>query len=421
MDRFFQVKTVEEALRILFSIGSPPEPPVENVHLTMCRGRVLGKDVTSGEDVPPYDRSTVDGYAVRAKDTFGASEPLPAILQVIEDIPMGGIPERGLLAGQTAQIPTGGLLPEGADACVMIEHTEILGDSTVLVSRPVSPGENVVQKGEDVSAGSLLLPKGSLLRSPDIGALAAIGMCSVPVYKKPVVAVVSGGDEIVPPEAPLGPGQMRDINSYSIAASVESAGGEPRILGIAEDTYDALRAKVQGGLSSADVIVVSGGSSVGTRDHTVRVFSDLGPPGVLVHGVAVRPGKPVIIGATGKTLLFGLPGHPVSALTAFSLFVRPAIEAMLGRLGPLRSGQQTSPPEATVTARLSRNVSSAPGRQDHIRVRLITRTDGVWAEPVLGKSGLITTMVRAHGEIVIPRKSEGLQKGTTVQVALYSV
>lgn len=421
MDRFFQVKTVEEALITLFSLWSPPETPVETVHLTKCRGRVLGEDVSSLEDIPPYDRSTVDGYAVRAQDTFGATEPLPAILQAVEDIPMGGIPQRELGSGQTAQIPTGGLLPEGADACVMIEHTETLGDSTVLVSRPVSPLENVIQRGEDVRSGSLLLPKGSLLRAPEIGALAALGKYSVPVCKKPVVAIISTGDEIVPPEANLGSGQMRDINSYSLAASVESAGGKPEILGIAEDTYEALLAKVESGMSRADVIVVSGGSSVGTRDHTVKVFSDLGHPGVFVHGVAVRPGKPVIIGAAGKTLLFGLPGHPVSALTAFGLFVRPAIDTMLGRTGVLATGHEAPRLEPTVAAKLSRNVSSAPGRQDHIRVRLITRTDGVWAEPVLGKSGLITTMVRADGEIVIPPKSEGLQKGTTVQVVLYSV
>jgi len=264
------------------------------------------------------------------------------------------------------------------------------------------------------------------LRPPDVGALAALGVCQVPVAKKPTVAVVSTGDEIVPPEASPGPGQIRDINSYSIAASVESAGGDPLILGIAHDTYDALRSMVERGLEAADMVIVSGGSSVGVRDHAVRVFSDLGPPGVFVHGVAVRPGKPVIMGASGNKLLFGLPGHPVSALTAFSLFVRPSIDAMLGALDPSNlaasaaiAGAETVI-EPTVTARLTRNVSSAPGRQDHIRVRLIQDKDGFWAEPILGKSGLITTMVRAQGEIVVPRNSEGLQKGTTVQVRLYS-
>jgi len=380
--------------------------------------------VRSTEDVPPYSRSTVDGYAVFAKDTFGASEALPAIFRVVEDIPMGRAPERQLSTGLASRIPTGGLLPEGADACVMLEHTESLPDGTVLVMKPVSPGENVIQKGEDVSAGSLLLPRGSRLRPPDVGALAALGFCDVPVAKKPAVAVISTGDEIVPPEASPDLGQVRDINSYSIAASIESAGGEPLILGIAQDTYDALRSMVERGLRAADVVIVSGGSSVGVRDHTVRVFSDLGPPGVFVHGVAVRPGKPVIIGAADNKLLIGLPGHPVSALTAFSLFVRPAIDAMLGRVdrsnSALTANADDTVLEATVTATLSRNVSSAPGRQDHIRVRLIPSQDGFLAEPILGKSGLITTMVRAHGEIVVPLNSEGLQKGTCVQVRLYS-
>lgn len=426
MEDFFDVKTVDEARQALLGawFASPGRTfralPVETAALLSSLGRVLARDVIASEDVPPGMRSTVDGYAVLARDTFGASEALPAMLRVIQDIPMGNLPEMPQRSGQASRIPTGGMLPEGADACVMVEHTELLDDSTVLVQKPESPGENVVQRGEDVSRGDAVLRAGRVLSPFDLGALAALGVSAVPVLAKPTVAVISTGDEIVPAQEAPAPGQIRDINTYSLASSVSRAGAQPLVLGISPDTYPALRSLVEDGLSRADMVVVSGGSSVGTRDVTVKVFSDLGPPGVVVHGIALRPGKPVILGACAGKPVFGLPGHPVSALTAFDLFVRYALNVAVARslgddslLAALSASQ-----EAWVAARLTRNLSSAPGREDHVRVRLRENGGETLADPVLGKSGLITTLVDSDGEIIIPLESEGVLAGSQVRVRL---
>ncbi len=406
---FFRVLSVDKARERLFGAWKIASPGCDRVGLQEALGRVLAQDVISQDYVPPYSRSTVDGYAVMAKDTFGATQSLPAILQIVMDVPMGEIPTASLLPGQAARIPTGGALPQGADACVMIEHTETLDQHTVLLEKPVSPGENVVLRGEDISKHEALVESGRVLRPQDIGGLAALGVTEVAVWRKPKVAIVSTGDEIVPPWTQPALGQIRDINSYAIAAMARDFGAEPSIMGIAEDTYEDVRNLVEESLALADFVVLSGGSSVGTRDVAVRVLADLGPPGVLVHGVAVRPGKPVILAVCCGKPVFGLPGHPVSAMVAFQLFGKPAIEA-------LHHGKI---PEQFIDARLSRNISSASGRQDHIRVSLREQDGITWADPVLGKSGLIATMVKADGEIVIPTEKEGLMAGSLVRVRVF--
>lgn len=426
MEDFFNVRPVDEARRVLLdawpaSAGGTIRPlaPVL-VPLASSLGRVLARDAVSREDVPPMRRSTVDGYAVLARDTFGASEALPAMLDIIQDVAMGRLPERPQSPGQASRIPTGGMLPAGADACVMVEHTDLMDEKTVLVQKPSSPGENVVQQGEDVASGDTVLRAGRVLSPFDLGALAALGFTGIPVLSRPTVAVISTGDEIVPAGAVPGPGQIRDINTYSLAAGLARCGAEPLVLGIAVDTYAALRSLVESGLDRADMVVVSGGSSVGTRDLAVKVFSDLGPPGILVHGIAVRPGKPVILGVCRGKPVFGLPGHPVSALTAFDLFVRHALNHLVATsagdasLASYLSDSQ----ESWVAARLTRNVSSAPGREDHVRVRLHEEGGESLAEPVLGKSGLITTLVDSDGEIVVSPESEGVLAGTVVRVRL---
>lgn len=414
MDKFFELKTPKEALSLLFSNWETPETPKETIPLGACYGRTLGEDIFSPEDLPPFDRSTVDGYAVDAKDTFGASPSLPAILNLAPKIKMGEIPKWSIGQGEASQVPTGGALPEGANACAMVEHTNALDDFTVLLEKSVSPWENIVKKGEDIGKGSLLLKQGTFLGPYEIGALAALGICRVPVFSKPKVAILSSGDEIIPPFKKPRPGEIRDINSYSLAAATLRAGGDPLILGIAEDAESALKEKVDEGLLKADILLLSGGSSVGAKDLTAKIFEDLGPPGVLVHGVSISPGKPLIISCFGQKLLFGLPGHPASALTTFELFVRPAIEKVLSY--PSDKSDLFRP---VLTANLSGNISSAPGRQDHVKVRLFEENGVLWAEPVLGKSSLITTMVKADGEIVIKPQLEGLMKGTNVQVSLY--
>ncbi|MGE5578870.1 MAG: gephyrin-like molybdotransferase Glp [Bacillota bacterium] len=426
MEDFFDVKTVDEARKILLTslfdaAGlSRPAPRREEVDLLSALGRVLAEDVVSPEDVPPYPRSTVDGYAVRAADTFGATEALPGLLTLLEDIPMGSLPSSALSPGQCSRIPTGGVLPPGADSCVMVEHTEMLDERTVLVRRPVATGENVVQRGEDMGAGEIVLRAGRILTPFDLGALAALGLPKVPVVLRPVVAVISSGDEIVPPGAAPLPGQVRDINSYSLGASLSALGAKPVLFGIARDTYDSLREMVETALGTADAVVLSGGSSVGARDLAVAVLNDLGPPGVLVHGVAVKPGKPVVLAICRGKPVFGLPGHPVSALVALDLFVRYTLNAMVGSIAshPDTLPRLASAQEAFVTARLARNLSSSPGREDHVRVRL-TEKDGVLhAEPILGKSAILSTMVGSDGEVVIPLESEGLVAGSTVRVRL---
>ncbi len=436
MEDFFEVKTVGEAWNTLCSHWTPGPLGVETVSLLESLGRVLAEEVRARDDVPSYSRSTVDGYAVMAKDTFGASQALPAMLRVVEEISMGKIPERVLSSGEAARISTGGALPKGADACVMLEYTTLLEDGTLLVEKPVAPGENVLRKGEDISQGQVVLAAGRALGPYELGALAATGQTSVKVARRPVVAVISSGDEIVPADKAPAPGEIRDINSYSLAASVMGARGTPVILGIARDTYEDVRKLVEAGLDGTDLVIISGGSSVGTKDVVLKVLSDLGPPGVVVHGVAVRPGKPVILAVCRGKPVFGLPGHPVSCLTAFDLFVLPAIvrayritvglgdedvtpgpslSAIMPQLAMTGPFCTTLRPDC-VTAKLSRNLSSAPGREDHIRVKLREEEGVLWADPVLGKSGLISLMVNSDGEIVIPLEREGLRAGEEVVV-----
>lgn len=426
MEDFFDVRPVDEARKVLLAslleVTGTERNALrhEEVGLLSALGRVLAIDVISTEDLPPHRRSTVDGYAVRAADTHGATEALPSLLSLVEDIPMGAMPTAPLAPRQCSRIPTGGALPEGADACVMVEHTDMLDEGTVLVQRSVATGENTMQRGEDMQAGETVVRAGKVLTPFDIGALAALGLSKVPVVKKPVVAVISSGDEIVPPcRAPL-PGQVRDINSYSLSASLASLGAEPVPMGIAGDTYESLRQMVESALATAHAVVLSGGSSVGARDLAVKVLNDLGPPGVLVHGVAVKPGKPVVLAVCRGKPVFGLPGHPVSALVAMDLFVRYTLNNMIGAATPQADTPRrlATAQEAFVIARLARNLSSAPGREDHVRVALTERDGVLYAEPVLGKSGIISTMVRSDGEVVIPSESEGLLAGSAVRVRL---
>lgn len=404
--------TVEQA-REIFAAHLPAAPKnVEMLPTARALGRVLAEDVVSRVDVPGFDRSTMDGFAVRARDTFGASEGMPAYLTVAGEILMGQAAVEELVAGQAVKIATGGMLPPEADAVVMVEYTEDMGGGDIAVVRPVAPGENVVRRGEDIRRGQLLLPAGMRLRPQELGALAGIGVAECPVVVRPRVAIVSTGDELVPPEEEPATGQVRDINSYALKALVDQAGGEGVIYGIVRDDFDTLKSVVEQALVQDDIIVISGGSSVGTRDVTAAVLNSFGDPGVLVHGVAVKPGKPTIIAVVRGKPVFGLPGHPVSAMVLSDLFLVPAVRHLLGA-GP-DDGRKPS-----LTARLSRSLASAAGRVDYIRVALAERDGELWAEPVLGKSGLISTMVRADGFVVIAAAKEGLAAGEQVEVVLF--
>jgi molybdopterin molybdotransferase len=353
----------------------------------------------------------MDGFAVRAADTFGATEGLPAYLEVTDEILMGRAPTRQVASAQCARIATGGMLPEGADAVVMVEQTQAVGPTTIEVLRAVAPGENVVQPGEDIRTGEPLLPRGHLLRAQDLGGLLALGITSVRVARRLRVAIISGGDELVPPDVVPGPAQIRDINSYTLAALICRDGHLACLAGVVPDELSALEAAARRALAENDVVILSAGSSVSTRDMTAQVVDSLGQPGVLVHGVSLKPGKPTILGVCSEKPVFGLPGNPVSCMVTYDLFVAPTL-AHLSRAA--------LPPPRTLTARLSRNVASATGREDYIQVRLAPRPDGgLDAVPVFGKSNLIFTLVRAQGMLKVPLDAGGLSAGSMVDVVLF--
>ncbi|HMQ30859.1 MAG TPA: molybdopterin molybdotransferase MoeA [Chloroflexaceae bacterium] len=409
MPELFQVVTVAEAGARL-GPHLAPLGRAEELPLHAALGRALAADMRAPGDLPAFPRSTMDGFAVRAADTYGASEGLPAYLALCGEVPMGRPAGLAVGPGQAARVHTGGMLPSGADAVVMVEHTQALDATTIEVVRPVAVGEHVIPVGEDVRAGELLFPRGHRLRPQDLGGLAGVGLHTVPVAARPRVAILASGDEVVPADAAPGPGQVRDINTYTIAALTARAGGEPCPYGIAPDDLAALRAMAEAALAQADVLVISAGSSVSTRDMTAEAIASLGPPGVLVHGVAMHPGKPTILAVAGGRPVFGLPGNPVSAMIAFELFVAPALRRLQGA---------PEPALAAATARLGLNIASRPGREDFVPVRLARRDGELWAEPVFGKSNLIYTMARADGLVRVPLDLAGLYAGDLVEVSLF--
>jgi len=406
----FNVLTPSDAFARLRPLLST-RPDVERVPIEAALGRVLAEDLHSPGDLPSFARSTMDGFAVRATDTFGASEGLPAYLDVVGEVLMGQTPERGPRSGQAYRIATGGMVPPGADAVLMVEHTQEVDRATIEVLRSVAPGEHVIQVGEDVRRGEPLLRGGHVLRSQDIGGLVALGITVVAVARRLTVGIISGGDEVVPPTAVPSGGQVRDINSYTLSALVERGGHTARRYGIVPDVYERLEAAARAALDEVDVLILSAGSSVSTRDMTADVIASLGEPGVLVHGVSLKPGKPTILAVAQNKPVFGLPGNPVSCMVTFDLFVAPALYLM--------SGCPERPPRDGVPARLTRNVASASGREDYFQVRLERRGDALWAEPVFGKSNLIYTLVKSDGMVRIELDQGGLSEGDWVQVLAF--
>ena len=410
MPEFFNVQPPRFALEELLS-RLKVDTRSECVSTAEALGRVTTRNIISSEELPAFPRSSMDGYSVRANDTFGATESLPAYLEVCGEVLMGAAPQVNVQPGYAAIAYTGGLLAKGTDAVVMIEHTNRVDDHTVEIVRPVAPGENVIQQGEDIGPNDTVLSKGCQIRPQDIGALMALGITKVAVAKRPRVAIVSTGDELVSPEMVPAPGQIRDINTYTIAAAVTRAGGVPVPIGLVKDDYDTQREAALTGLSNSEILVFSAGSSVSSRDMTAQVLDGIGKPGILTHGIAHKPGKPTVIALIDNKPAFGLPGNPVSAFVVFGILVRPTIHSLMGYKMPLRS--------STVVARLSRNVSSTTGREDHVPVNLYEEGDVLTAEPVFGKSNLIYTLVRSDGVVVVPLNSGGLYSGDEVTVTLY--
>ena len=410
MPELFTVLTPRDALRKLLD-HLPAEIATETIPILDALDRVLAESLAAPGPLPAFARSTVDGYAVRAADTFGASEALPAYLTVIGEAPMGRVPAFEIGQTQAAIIHTGGMLPPGADAIVMIERTQKAREDEIEVLRSVAVGENVIQIGEDVKTGDLLLERGRRLRPQDLGGLAAIGVAHVTVAKRPRVAILATGDEVVPPDIEPAPGQVRDVNTYTVAGIVERAGGIAVPRGIIRDDFDALYQAARAAIDTADALVLSAGSSVSVRDMTSDVIGQLGPPGVLVHGVSIKPGKPTILAMCDGKPAFGLPGNPVSAMVVADLFITPTLWRMQGLAQPIT--------HRTIQARLARNVASTPGREDYVQVRLVERDGEVWADPVFGKSNLIYTLVKAAGLMIVPLDANGVQEGERVEVRLF--
>ena len=426
MPEFLTLLPPDEARALLLS-HLPQQPTIDSelIETISALGRVLAEDIAAPHPLPEFRRTTVDGYAVRARDTFGASDSQPAYFALIGEVPMGDTPTFEIGLGQCALIHTGGMLPKGADAVMMLEYTQIAraglspeqsAEGEIEIFRAVAEGENVIQIGEDVAQGQSILPRGRVLRPAEIGGLLALGILSAPVVRKPMIGLISTGDEVIDPGESPRPGQVRDINSYTLGALVEKSGGVARQYGIITDQFEALKGTAARALSECQALVITAGSSASTRDMTAEVIRSLGEPGVLVHGINTRPGKPTILGVCNGKAVIGLPGNPVSALVNGYLFVVPVIEKLMG----------VSPqPRSTISARLTVNLSSQAGREDWWPVKLLpspSRRGGggeVYdAEPIFGKSNLIFTLANANGLLRIQPDATGLSAGEMVEVLL---
>jgi len=410
VESLLSVKTPDEVFEIinkrLLPLYLSCRSACEAVGLTGASGRVLHQDIVSSEDVPGFDRSTVDGYAVRASDTFGCSEAIPAVLDLAGEVQMGESAGFELVPGTCVTVSTGGALPGGADAVVMVEHTEDYGSGMIGIQKPAAPGNNIIFKGDDVSAGVCVLAAGTLLTPHDIGILSALGYSEVSVMVKPLVGIISTGDELVSTSSLPDSGQVRDVNTPMLMAAVARFGADAKDFGIIRDDEQEIRTAVLEAAESCDVVLISGGSSAGARDMTARVIESEGE--LLLHGIAMKPGKPTILGIIKDKPVFGLPGHPVAAYLVTELFVRPLIAGFMG----------TAVKRLTTTARISEAISSNHGRAEYIAVRLkwdSNDTAGT-AYPIRGKSGLITSLAGVDGYICIPRDCEGLPAATEVTV-----
>ena len=411
MKAFFKVVTPAEAKRVLLAVSPVGTEPTETVR---ARGRVLAQDLFSQVDLPHFHRAAMDGYAVRSKDTFGASASLPAYLKLSGTVEMGKEATRPVGKGEAARISTGGMLPPESDAVVMVEYTEEVGDGMVEIHRGVSPWQNVIQIGDDIKKGEPVFRRGRRLRAHDLGALTGIGISSLRVYRKPRVALISTGDEIVDVDTEPLPGQVRNINQHSLAGLIEQCGAELRDLGVVRDDREALAKTLRKATEWGDLVLLSGGSSMGARDIAMDAILSLPNAEMIFHGISVSPGKPTIFAnAAGKPLL-GLPGYPVSALVIFDLFAAPLIRALGGEdpAGICRL-------QKTARAILKTNVASQVGREDYVRVSLEEVNHQLYATPLPSKSGAIFTLVKADGMIRIDLNQEGIEKGEEVEVILF--
>ncbi|MCD4719664.1 MAG: molybdopterin molybdotransferase MoeA [Desulfobacula sp.] len=407
MNHFFKVKSLEEVMALTGKF-SPVES--EKIPVSEAFSRILARDLIAEQDMPGFRRATMDGYAVVARSTFGASESGPAWLDITGTILMGDIPDFTLKLGQAVKISTGGMLPKGADSVVMVEHTEQIDELSVEIYKSVAPLQHVIDASEDFAKKEIVLSKGTFIRPQEAGLAAGLGFVQIEAYKIPKVGIISTGDEIVPIEAQVVPGKIRDINSYTLSGFIRETHAIPVLYGIIKDDPNALKKAVEKALEETDMILISGGSSVGTRDFTVDVLSALPDTNILVHGMSVSPGKPTILAKVGNKPVWGLPGQVVSAMVVLKIVVIPFLNQLKG----LGNQDRT----IRIPAKLTRNISSAQGRRDFVRVLLENKDGRILAKPVLGKSGLIRTMIHADGLLEIGDHVEGLEKDSLVDIIL---
>jgi len=408
---FFKVLEPREALRLLLAV----EPVgTERIPSVRARRRVLAEDLHSAVDLPHFHRAAMDGYAVRAADTFGATQSLPAYLKLAGVIEMGKEATQALNKGEAMRISTGGMMPPQADAVVMVEYTDETDAGLVEIHRGVSPWQNVIQIGDDIKQGELVFAKGRRLRAHDLGALTGVGISSIAVYQQPRVGLISTGDEIVDADTEPRPGQVRNINQHSLAGMIEEAGGSLRDWGVIRDDRAQLSQALEQALAWADLVLLSGGSSMGAKDIALETILSFADSEFIFHGISIAPGKPTIFAkACGKPIL-GLPGYPVSALVIFDLFGAP----MLRRLGGENSAGAHQQ-RRTLRARLTTNVASQIGREDYVRVTLEQAAGAFRATPLPSKSGAIFTLVKADGMVRIEMNQDGLEQGEEVEVILF--
>lgn len=412
--KLLKVDTIEEVRLKFDEYFARTEKKTETIGLGEACGRYLAEDVCSDIDCPAFRRSVVDGYAVRGADTFGVSDSVPVFLELIGSVEMGAETKLSVGPGQTVYVPTGGMIPEGADSMVMIEHADTLGDNIIVVNKPAAPNSHVMNIGDDFQSGEKFFSKGHRIEAKDIGLLAACGKEFLSVYKKPQLTIISTGDELVEPGVKPGPCQIRDINAYAIAAFAEAAGAEVLSLSIISDEFLNYREEVSKALGKSDMVVISGGSSAGKKDMTAQVIDSMGKPGVITHGLAIKPGKPTIIGifkdcGGGTKSIIGLPGHPLSSIIVFDVVIN-------GFLKKYYLGNEEK--QKTMTATMTENVHSGEGRETYQLVNLKRAESGWLAEPIRAKSGSISQLAKADGYVVIGTDTEGVVAGQTVDVIL---
>ncbi|MFO7801973.1 MAG: molybdopterin molybdotransferase MoeA [Desulfovermiculus sp.] len=410
---FFEVQSVAKCMQILQEFH--PITEIQDLDVGSAMGRVLARDALSDEDLPAFSRSSMDGYAVRARDCFGASEANPAYLTVKAALAVDEKPDCVLMPGECAQIYTGGTLPQGADAVVMAEYTRCIADDEIEIFKPLGPGDNVMLAGEDCGRGQVAVGAGTRLRPQELGILAALGHCRVHVFRPPRVAILSTGDELVPVHEKPPPGKVRDVNSTTLAAWCARAGAEPINVGIIQDSLPKLQEAIPRAVAESDLVLLSGGSSVGTRDFCIEAISSLPKGRIMVHGIALSPGKPTIVAAQGRVPIVGLPGQVTSAQVVMYVLGLPFLRHLGGQVHAFQDDGK-----ARITARVSRNISSPQGREDYVRVKIVQDPEtGVQAEPILAKSGLLRSLLQADGLLPIPAQSEGVMAGDAQEVWLF--